>query len=191
MNPQVNTALKKAGTLANDLLSQLEVVGRYTYDKLTDVNQQIEDANFKLQSLDQEYKEKQIRADQDFKLQLLADRKKACQDFAEENGLIFVDQGEWDDKVDAANDVKKQVETAVAKATNALKSQLETKYQLETSESQIEVASLKNQLEQADSKIGFLEAQIQRMTNELNLAGQRIVEVAQAQSATVNIEGKK
>lgn len=191
MNPQVNTALKKAGALAKELQDNLEVVGKYTYDKLSEVMSDIDIKRHELDNLDNEYQEKKIKAEAEFKLKILADRKKTCEEFARANGLTFVDQEAWDEALERVRDVDKQINAAVAKATNALKKQLETDHKLSTSETQIEIAGLQNRLAQSEAQVAFLNTQIERLNKELEMAGQRIVEVANANSTTVNVEGKK
>lgn len=190
MNPIVNSAIKKAGNVVEDLKEQLDVIDKYTYEKLEKVVGDIDAKNQELTNLNSTYKEKLRQAEVDLKLKVQENEAAVIIDVCKRHNKVMVDIAEYEalkNRVQKHDDV---TSAEVSKATNALKSRLEAQAKADGVDTQIRIAKLEAELEQANSRNEFLTGQVDRLNKEVDAAGERIVKVAEAQQSAAVTIGK-
>jgi hypothetical protein len=190
-NPQVNAALKRIGTATTTLAKQFEVLERYSYEKLEAVMNEIETGNEKLKGLDQEYAERKRAAMIQLELDLQESRNKACEAYAKDNNHRYVSNEEWNRMVSELQGLRESFDEALFEERAAIRKELQIEAKLNSNETQITISRYETQNAELKERNLFLVDQVERLRNDLTRAQETVVQVAQANSSTVNVGNSK
>lgn len=180
MNPQVNGAIKKLSKVATDLETNLGIINKYSYDKLTEVYEEIDTVKTNITNLVKDYKEKLREADVDLKLRMRENEFGVLTTLAGKHNKVILNSDEHLSLLDLVNNTKANEAKAIAIATSSLKKSLEAEHKSTNSTVEIELATLRSNLANKEKEIEFLNTQVEMLRKDVEAAGARIVSVAQA-----------
>lgn len=195
VNPQTHKAVKLVNNAVTGWKNSLNEFGqfidRYTEEKLMELSEQEAALTEKIATLEAEYSEKRRVFKVDHELAIKASKKDAVETLADDLGYILLTEEEHDVLADKANRNANETakEIAVAKAT------IERTYKQQMKEaelqSRVDQAETNAKLATQEQTIANMRQEIERLSNLLEKANNSIVEVAQANTATVNVESKR
>lgn len=195
VNPQTHKAVKLVNNAVTGWKNSLNEFGqfidRYTEEKLMELSEQEAALTEKIATLEAEYSEKRRVFKVDHELAIKASKKDAVETLADDLGYILLTEEEHDVLADKANRNANETakEIAVAKAT------IERTYKQQMKEaelqSRVDQAETNAKLTTQEQTIANMRQEIERLSNLLEKANNSIVEVAQANTATVNVESKR
>lgn len=195
LNPQTYKAIKTVNTAVeswqNSLGEFADFLNKYTEEKIMELSEQEAALTEKITNLKAEYSEKMRIFRVDHELAIKASKEEALEDLAADLDKIILTHEEHSTLCAKADTQANETAAEVAKA----KAIVERNYK-----AQMKEAELNNRVAQAETTaklatqeetINNMRQEIERLSNLLEKANNSIVEVAQANTATVNVESKR
>jgi len=194
---QINTALKNAAKkaalikeLSKEVQENFETVGKYTYDKLTELTQTVERKTQELAEINQTYSDTKARKDVELRLDIRENELQVMSEIAVKNGRTVLSNEEYSRLNSAAfvsdADLKKAIGSAVAMA----KREVESKNNADNADSQVTIKTLEAELGQERKQVKFLMDEVTRLRTQITEHNDTVVKVAQSTQNTVVTGGK-
>lgn len=194
MNPQFNKGIKSlkesVAVFQLGLKEALEPIEKYTFEVLDNLENQILEAESKIAELETTYEQKRKMADLDFNLALKEDKRQACFKFAKETNHVLLTQQELQELKDSSLFAQQKIDEASASAISSTTAKYKAEISNIQSEHKVNTAQLNAENQTLKDKNAFLEQQLVLLREQLANAQEATVKVAQANSATVNVNGK-
>lgn len=194
MNPHFNkgvSSLKKAGEqLTASIQEAAELINKYTFDKLEDLQDQILEAEQRISDLTAQYSEKNRVAQLDFELAQKRSKQDACKEYATDLGCRFISNKAYSELVSASMEVDKKIKAAEERIADIMSSQNKAALKEANMQHQLDTANVQAQLANLQTQNEFLSNQLRDVREQLATANENAVRIAEAKSSVVNVSDK-
>lgn len=158
----------------------LELIKSLTYDKLEEVTNQIVAKQEELNSIEEQYKQKEREVKADWNIRMKEDKLKLLIDLCKDLNYATMTNDEVQSLKDEISNLNKDMDVFVEKTTEELKKEFDSKFKDAKAEFELKEARLVADLENSQQKELFLSEQNSKLQVQLDKAQEANIKIAEA-----------